>query len=571
MLKTLKAILFASSIGLVASQQFQCTAYPPTGICANYIDYQVLSTASINATELQLAKLQKIKAQFGEISPGCVDTYYRYACSAAYPKCTNSNTNGQTTTTALVGCRSTCDDVSRNCGLLFKLTGQTDVLSPKCDTPISINGQTTSLGADDACNIIPPKVDNQHSLLNLSAIPPNFVMAECVPPFVPDPIAKQDPSKSSNPLSCRFGCCIPCPYQNYLYHKGWTEHAFLATDIIRCISAVGAFFIMFSYFVLPDKRRHPSLLILNFSIAIFLFSMVGFFSVGDPKKLQCADAINVSDQSNNTLCAVQGAILIFGSLATATWCCALIVNLHLHTVWSSNFFTHRYILLNVICWGIPAVIMGVALGLKEIRYEFANLCLINLEQIFNLFFYPLAAIICPSFLLHFGTFLYIAKIAVREGIESDMSQSLSNASVGRTQKAIRHKHVIQAVHIQWRALLLAIVACVTVIFYWIFYFTQINKMKSITSDTSVVNKWLTCMITPGNDQDSCVGYVSPYLPPFGLMVAAEALVSVIGIWLLLIFAKRSIFIEWNDLIYNIRVYLGGRGRAEKHGEQFFQL
>lgn len=113
-----------------------------------------------------------------------------------------------------------------------------------------------------------------------------------------------------------------------------------------------------------------------------------------------------------------------------------------------------------------------------------------------------------------------------------MSQSQSNASLGRTQKAIRHKHVIQAVHIQWRALLLAIVACVTVIFYWIFYFTQLRNMDKITSDTTVIDSWLQCMISSNNDQDACVSVVSPYLPPFGLMVAAEALVSIVGIWLL---------------------------------------
>lgn len=48
-----------------------------------------------------------------------------------------------------------------------------------------------------------------------------------------------------------------------------------------------------------------------------------------------------------------------------------------------------------------------------------------------------------------------------------MSHSASNHSVGRTQRAVRHKHVIQAVHIQWRALLLAVIACLTVLFYWV--------------------------------------------------------------------------------------------------------
>lgn len=61
-----------------------------------------------------------------------------------------------------------------------------------------------------------------------------------------------------------------------------------------------------SYLILPDKRRHPSLLILNVSASIFLFSMVVYFSIGNPQKLQCANIVEVSTQDNNILCATQG-------------------------------------------------------------------------------------------------------------------------------------------------------------------------------------------------------------------------------------------------------------------------
>ncbi|KAF7723345.1 hypothetical protein EC973_002093 [Apophysomyces ossiformis] len=358
------------------------------------------------------------------------------------------------------------------------------------------------------------------------------------------------------------------------YNEGWTVHAFLATDIVRFISAITSFIILLSYLVLPDKRRHPSLLILNMAIAIFLFSMTVFFSIGNPNKLQCSGPINPSTQDNNVLCAVQGAILIFSSLATCCWSAALIVNLHCHTVWNSNFFTHRYVALNIICWGIPTAFMATALGLHAVRFEFANLCLVSVSRIFELFFYPMAVIICPAFLLHISTFFYIARIAIKEGLETDMSQSLSTGShTGRSQAARRHRHVITAVKIQWRALLLAIVSCGTVVFYWIFYFTQIHKMQRIGTDPTITTHWLECMLTADNNhnQNSCVHVVSPHLPPFGLMITAEALVSLCGFWVFLIFGKRSLWREWNDLIYDIRVTLGARGRVEKNGEQFFAL
>lgn len=254
-----------------------------------------------------------------------------------------------------------------------------------------------------------------------------------------------------------------------------------------------------SYLVLPDKRRHPSLLILNFSISIFLFSMVSFFSVNDPKRIQCANPASVSSQDNNPLCAVQGkylfiiilvilllkclligAILIFSSLATCCWSAALILNLHLHTVWKVNFFTNRYYILNIFCWGYPIVFMSLTLGLHKVKFEFANLCLVSVDKIFELFFYPMAAIVCPAFLVHIATFIYIARMAFREGIQSDISQSASQGTTNLPITSRKHKHVITAVQIQWRAILLAILSSGTVVFYWVILMFIFKWTKLIT-------------------------------------------------------------------------------------------
>lgn len=96
-------------------------------------------------------------------------------------------------------------------------------------------------------------------------------------------------------------------------------HGFLATDILRFISSIVSFFMLVSYLVLPDKRRHPSLLILNVSASIFLFSMVVYFSIGNPQKLQCANLVSVSTQDNNILCATQGQFLLLSYISLLTY------------------------------------------------------------------------------------------------------------------------------------------------------------------------------------------------------------------------------------------------------------
>ncbi|KAI8382365.1 hypothetical protein BD560DRAFT_323035 [Blakeslea trispora] len=403
---------------------------------------------------------------------------------------------------------------------------------PSCSTEATTMGHT--LQPDDACNQIPTKLTSeqiQTGKLNLSAVPQGFVMKSCPSPFILDPLAKAGTTDTVDARYCLFG-----------------------------------------YFVLPDKRRHPSLLILNMSIAVFLLNMVVFFSVGNPKRLQCAaNAVSPGAMGNNNLCAVQGVILLFGSLSTMLWCAALIVNLHIHTVWNSNFFTHRYYLLYAICWGIPAIIVSVALGLHSIKYEFANLCLVSIDHVFPILFYPLAAVICPSFIVHVGTFIYIAKTAVREGLQSEMTQSLSNSTNLDRLPTVNHKHVLVAVKIQWRALLLAVAAIITVLFYWLFYMTQISKVTELQGHPQHLISWVECMLTPGNSQNYCADMIAPHLPPFGLMVAAESLVSLIGVWLFVMFAKRSLWREWNDWIYDVRMSLTQSSRNEKPGEQFFAL
>jgi hypothetical protein len=96
-------------------------------------------------------------------------------------------------------------------------------------------------------------------------------------------------------------------------------------------------------------------------------------------------------------------------------------------------------------------------------------------------------------------------------------------------------------------------------------------MVSLEKDMSITNHWLECMVSPGGAQNSCVDIIAEHLPPFGLMIFAESIVSMLGIWLFVIFGKRSMWREWNDLIYDLRLSWRTKGRNEKSSEQFFAL
>lgn len=101
--------------------------------------------------------------------------------------------------------------------------------------------------------------------------------------------------------------------------------------------------------------------------------------------------------------------------------------------------------------------------------------------------------------------------------------------------------------------------------------TQMKRMTDLQKNPGVTLDWIECMLTPGQTQNMCAVVISPHLPPFSLIIVAEVLVSTIGIWLFIMFGKRSLWREWNDLIYDLRIKMNGRNGAEKHGEQFFSL
>lgn len=509
-----------------------CRPYPGDGVCSNYIastDYIYLNgTVSFDDIENSLGNLKIAQglSPFDTNSIPCVEAFTSFACGVAFPKCTK---NESSTSSAVVSlpCESTCTNVNNVCsdakGYLVQDYIKTLPLYPQnCSQispvpPLDVSFPTSNCNAEQKVNSV----------------------SRCFPPLIEDTLFTANRSQTLSPRFCKFGCCLPCPQPNYLYPSGHMDQGFLATQIVRAISAIAAFIVMLSHLVLPGRRSHPSSLILFVSISIFLYSVTTFFSIGDPRKVQCVDAVNPSNQENNGVCAVQGALLIFASHATALWTAIIILNLHVHTVWNSNFMADKYAWLHIVAWGIPFMLTIIALIKRSVAYQFAELCLIKQEAANAIFFYPLAVIVIPSFAMHTSTFFHIAKISQGDSVSRSQSQEGVSLSEFTTQKL----QVLQAVKIQWRALLLAVVLVVTVITYWLFYFIELRNITNGPENEQFLGNWLTC-IQSNRGQDECSKIARGYMPSFGLLMMTEFLASFIGIWLLAIFSNAALWKGW---------------------------
>ncbi|KAK3819511.1 MAG: hypothetical protein J3Q66DRAFT_280877 [Benniella sp.] len=391
-------------------------------------------------------------------------------------------------------------------------------------------------------------------------------MEECVAPFVPDLVFRQSGGQSNtDDAFCGCGCCLPCPQTNAFYTPGLLDDGFFITDVLKGVSAGLAVILAISYVVLPDKLQHPSNLILFAAIATAIFGAAVAPSFGDPRKVQCsANGVTVASSYNNSLCTIQGAWLLFGAIATVAWLSIVIINLHLHTVWNSNWLSRKAWLMHMVGWLIPAAFAAIAVVTKSIGWNNSNMCMATTETSDVLLFIPLGVIMIPSTLLHVATFCHIIKVTLQA--EGSDTVSHSTLSSGRAARITHRRHVMNAIRIQWRAAVLALVVSTSVLLYWSFYLVEGSK-----TDMSWMSTWQLCIFTKAGTQEECGHrFAKGHVPDFVFMMIAEGLVSTTGLWIFLLFFKKSLMMEWKEYMSGW-ICCGGRRHRRRAEDQFYVI
>ncbi|CAG8465013.1 2307_t:CDS:2 [Funneliformis mosseae] len=538
----------------------ECSHYfEDGGVCVNYIsriDYvshengQDVSSIELSLGNLSIAQgLSTLKDD--TILDSCVQAFTSFVCATAFIKCKVTDSN----TVLDLPCQSTCTKVLDPC------VNNIDSASPDIQNIIKTYIQSSKYFPQDCNGNIgtSPPLDIKYPKEECNSSPQISFRPKCFSPLIEDHVwVESNKSKTIVENLCLNGCCLPCPQSYALYPEDKMEDGFLITQILRAISAVGSAVMLISYLVLPGKRNHPSILILFASLSIFLYSSNVFFSIGNPKAVQCENEVIASTQTNKPfLCGFQGALLIFASHATTLWVGVIILNLHIHTVWNSNILSNRYYYIYAICWGIPLILTVVALASHSVSYQFATLCFIRVDMANNIFFYPMAIFVIPSFFLHIATFVHIFKISQEEEVKNS------------DELMTHRRHVLQAIRIQWRALLLAIILLTTVIFYWLFYFLELTTISRGATNREFLKDWLPC-IQSGKGQTFCANnFASKYMPRFGLMFAAETLTSLTGIYLIAIFFNNALWREWKNWFSD--KFVSSRKLENSNPDQFLAL
>ncbi|KAF9578652.1 hypothetical protein BGW38_005447, partial [Lunasporangiospora selenospora] len=402
------AVVATLALGLLgATAETIGSVKPYAGeLCGNYVDYPVWVPPgqTPETIEAGLVKERMSAEALKILPPNCLEPFMQYVCSSTFPRVENTTRGNEFL--VRFGCKSTCQAVVKECAQLFQSVGKA-ALVPDCDqaipsTKLSLPPNGVLFQPDDICNRVQAKSGGNGNGNGNGIGTGNQTGIPCAAPFIKDPMLGPG-GTTTNEKFCMLGCCLPCPAQYHLYREGAIETGYKITDTMRAVSMVLSFILLISYMCLPDKRAHPSAMILFFSVCVFLFSVVVIFPLVNTRGMQCADLVNPSTQQNNTKCAIQGGILIFSCIGMASWCTAIILNLHMHTVWNSAWFSNKYWMLHILCWGYCIAVTAAALGMGEVKWEYSTLCLISQDKAPQMFFYPMAALVFPAFLVHIAT------------------------------------------------------------------------------------------------------------------------------------------------------------------------
>ncbi|KAF9931116.1 hypothetical protein FBU30_010736 [Linnemannia zychae] len=548
-------IILATTITIALD--FEVVPYNGT-VCKGFIDYNVWLADGAKIADIEQKLISNGIEKVYTMPDPCLSAYISHVCSVAYPRpVKNGIGNGYN---VLFACKSSCQTVRDSCAANFALMGMPEML-PNCAAPVP-DTNTYPNGAiqyqnDGSCNSLPTKSMNSTCLVPYT---------ECVSPFVDDLVFKStNGQQNTDDVNCACGCCLPCPQTDQYYKEGILETGFFVTDILKAVSAVLALILAISYMVLPDKLQHPSNLIFFASIATAVFGAAVAPSFGDPRRVQCAaNGITTATSYNNTLCTIQGAWLLFGAISTTAWLSIVIINLHLHTVWNSDWLSRKSWLSHVIGWVIPIAFAVIAVLTKSLGWSNSSMCMASIDTAAVLLFAPLGLIMIPSTLLHIATFAHIIKITLQA--ENSETVSHSTLSSGRAARISHRRHVMNAIRIQWRAAVLALVVSSSVMIYWSFYLVEGTK-----TDTTWMGTWKLCIFNKLGNQEECgARYAKGHVPDFLFMMITEGLVSTTGLWVFLLFFKGTLVSEWREYISGW-ICCGGRRHIRRQEEQFYVI
>lgn len=213
-------------------------------------------------------------------------------------------------------------------------------------------------------------------------------------------------------------------------------------------------------------------------------------------------------------------------------------------------------------WGIPAIIIAVALSITGTSYRFGSTCHINHEDALQDYWGPLLAFAAISTILQFVTFGYCIKVYLRALFTDTSINSQSQVSTGLPSYNSRsgsiktvtpgqaYRRIQKVIALQWRGTIIVLIIIINVVFLAVVFVQMDNSFNAAIHDFSKAQPWLLCLVTNGGDKNKCLDKVqqTDMTASEATLIAVLFVLSLNGIWTLLFLGRTSMLVGWRDLI-----------------------
>lgn len=184
-----------------------------------------------------------------------------------------------------------------------------------------------------------------------------------------------------------------------------------------------------------------------------------------------------------------------------------------------------------------------------VSFRFGTVCHINIDYSLQDYWIPITAFAVAALILQLVTMGYCIHVYIKSLFDTDSttnssglpSYSASLRTVSARQAYRRIKRVLQ---LQWRGVSLVVIIIANVIFFAVTFINLDNALKPTPENMEKATPWLICLVANQGDRQKCDSEAAKIRPKEGLLLAVLILLSMVGFWNFVLFARPSIFRGW---------------------------
>ncbi|CAI7595379.1 unnamed protein product [Penicillium palitans] len=351
-----------------------------------------------------------------------------------------------------------------------------------------------------------------------------------------------------------YSCCLPCPLAEWRYDTDLGDKISVTSWISVAILPL-CIFLLISYAVLPVKWTHRHYLSVCFTLGICCMELAFIIPLG-AKPDQCHNAITPNDMRSNLSCAFSGSLLLFGGWLVVIWSFIRTMAFHLQVCWE-RVLGPKFMWGAFVCgFGIPAIGLTIMLILTGVSFRFGDICHINVTNGLYDYWIPVMIFAVAALFLQLSTMVYCTHIYLRSLFDKSASTSGSSgtnlpsysASIGTVTARQAYRRVRRVLKLQWRGIALTSIILGNVLFFAVVFIGLDNAVAPTVENVKTAGPWLMCLAETG-DKDLCREYAAAIGPNEATLLAVVFLLSLVGFWNFILFARPSMFAGWLDLFH----------------------